>query len=240
MKRKARTIWIFSAILILACASSSPVERFKGELNKYPEYSIILEDQREEGNFFKDYHHRYKVVYAEKLEGSGDSLAYQSEITDWQEVPKKEYQKYYPYLGMVIASKSQDGKISDSQSPPGYQYVGDSRYGNWRRDERGNSFWEFYGKFAFFSHMFGMFGRPIYRNNWDTYRDYRSTGRPYHGPDRQYGTNGTHTQRTNKTFFERKSQKEAQRKARFSERVKQRTRRSKMSGTRSRSGGFGK
>ena len=226
-------------LLVLACAASSPVARLKSDLKQYPEYSVILEDMRVDGNFFKDYYHRYKVFYGQKSSGA-EELEYQSTITKWYKINKKEYKKYANNLGMVLASKSKDGKVSDAQHPPGYQYVGDQRYGQWRRDDRGGSFWEFYGKYAFFSHMFGMFSRPIYRNDWNSYRSYRSSGRPYYGSNRQYGTNGSYTKRTNKTFFERRKQREQVRKSRFSQRVKQRARRSRMSGMRSRSGGFGK
>ena len=233
------SLWGLLGLLLLACGSASSLERVKRDLSRYPEYSIILEDMREEGNFFKDYYHRYKVVYGQKA-SSGDELEYQNELTNWYKIDKKEYDKYANNLGMVLVSKSKDGQVSDVQQPPGYQYVGDQRYGQWRRDSGGNSFWEFYGKYAFFSHMFGMFSRPIYRNDWDSYRNYRSSGRPYYGNNRQYGTNGTYTKRTNKTFFERRQQRDAARKARFSQRVQQRTRRSNMSGARRRSGGFGK
>lgn len=237
-----RALKIASYLLVMvaiSCGASTPLERLKSELSRYPEYSILLEDMKEEGNFFKDYFHRYKLVYAEET-GIPDSLVYQSEITDWYKVSKKDYEKYVNYLGMVVASKTRDGQVLTTASPPGYQYVGDPRYGQWRRDASGNSFWEFYGKWAFLSHMFGMFNRPIYRNEWDEYRRYSSQGRPYFGRNREYGTTGRYTQQTHKSFFERRQQREAARKARFSEKVKQRVRRSRMSGVRRRSGGFGK
>lgn len=224
---------------LLSCAGRTPLESIKRELVKYPEYSVLLEDMNVEGMLFKDYYHRYKVVFGQET-GVGDSLAYESYLTDWFQVKKKEYEKYNNYLGMVIASKSRDGKIDDTPFPPGYQYVGDPRYGQWRQDSNGNSFWEFYGKFAFFSHMFGMFSRPIYRSGWDDYRDYRGRGQPFFGQNRQYGTSGKYTQQTNKSFFERRQQREAARKQNFAEKVKRRTNRSRMSSVRRRSGGFGK
>ncbi|MFQ5707510.1 MAG: hypothetical protein ACE5HO_08695 [bacterium] len=239
MKVKRKNVWLFLTVLLVACASASPLDGIKRQLRSYPEYSVILQDMKEEGNFFKDYYHRYKVVYAEKS-SDAENPTYQETVTDWYKVSKREFEKYANYLGMVLVSKSADGKVADVQYPPGYQYVGDSRYGNWRRDDRGNSFWEFYGKYAFFSHMFGMFGRPIYRSDWDTYRNYRSRGTPYYGPNREYGTSGSYTKQTNKTFFERRRQREFERKSRFAQKVKRRARRSNMSGFRSRSGGFGK
>ena len=221
-------------VLLVACGTRSPIDKLQRQLDQYPEYSIILDDMDERGNFFKDYYQRYKIVFAETTAGS-DSLVYRDETTDWYKVDKRTYKEYLNYLGMVIASKTREGGKIEAQYPPGYQYVGNAQYGQWVRDERGNSFWEWYGKYAFFSSMFGMFGRPIYRNDWNTYRDYSSSGRPYYGKNREYGTTGTYTKQTKKAFFERQRAKEAARKARFSDRVKRRTRRSKMSGFRSRS-----
>ena len=221
------------------CSSRTPLEKHQRELVRYPEYSIILEDMKEEGNFFTDYYHRYKLTYSEKG-GAEDNPVFNSQITDWYKVDDKEYEKYLNFLGMVILSKSRDGKVTDARYPPGYQNVGDSRYGQWQTDRGGNSFWEFYGKYALMSQVFGMFNRPVYRNDWDRYRDSRGRGTPYYGANREYGTNGSRTKQTNKNFFDRRVQKEQQRKARFSERAKQRVRRSRMSGMRRRSGGFGK
>jgi len=227
-------------VLFVSCGASTPLKRLQSDLERYPEYSIILADMKEDGNFFKDYYHQYKVVYGEKESGS-DSLTYRTQTTDWQRVEQKEFERNQNYLGMVLASKSADGKVSDDRYPPGYQYVGDNRYGQWRTNSSGGSFWEWYGKYAFFSSMFGMFNRPIYRSDWGDYRSYRGSGRPYYGRNRQYGTNGSYTKRSNPSFFERRKQREARQKSRFSQRVKNRTRRSNMSNFRSRrSGGFGK
>ncbi len=225
--------------LISACAPSSPLERLNRQLSKYPEYSIILKDMKKEGNFFLDYFHRYKIVIGQNPANSKE-LEFQSGITDWYRIPKREYEKYYNFLGMVLVSKSKSGKTSGDKYPPGYQYVGDPSYGTWRQDSRGNSFWEFYGKYALISQMFGMFGRPVYRSDWNTYRNYRGRSSPYYGSNRQYGTRGSYTRRTNKSFFERRQLRESARQTRFGQKIKQRTRRSKMSGFRQRSGGFGK
>lgn len=222
-----------------ACATRTPFDAVKQQYAEYPEYSIILEDMREEGNFFKDYFHRYKIVYGRAQAGS-DSLVFDTVTSDWVEVEKRDYEKYYNNLGMVVASKSANGEIANQAYPPGYQYVGDPRYGEWRRDDRGHSFWEFYGKYALLSQVFGMFGRPVYRSDWDSYRDYRRRGSPYFGRNSEYGTNGSRTRTSNPGFYERQRQKQQARQTRFSEKVKNRVKRSKMSGVRSRSRGFGK
>jgi len=182
---------------------------------------------------------RYKLVYATQQSGV-DSLSYQTELTDWYQISEKEYQNNYNFLGMALASKSQEGKISETPVPPGYQYVGDPRYGQWRTDNRGNSFWEFYGKFAFFSYLFGGLSRPVYMNDWNDYRRYRSQGTPYYGRNKQYGTQGSYTKDTKKSFFERRKAREASQRSRFSQRFNKRFQRSRSSSVRRRSGGFGK
>jgi hypothetical protein len=106
-------------------------------------------------------------------------------------------------MGMELASKK-DGKLTKTVAPPGYtNYVGNEKYGHWvQRD--GGSFWEFYGKYAFFSSMFRMTMFPIRYSYWNDYhRNYYGYGRGYYGPSynngrRMYGTNSAYNS-NNKT-----------------------------------------
>lgn len=240
MKRAIHGLFILLSFYIFsACGGSSALKDVEKDLAKYPEYSIILQDMKIEGNFFKEYYQRYKIVYADQVAGQ-DSLSYFTSTTDWLRVSEKEYRRHEPFLGMVLAAKTRDGNVIDTEQPPGYQYVGNPRYGHWRSDSHGNSFWAFYGKYALLSQAFGMFSRPVYRNDWNDYRRYRERGEPYFGKNREYGTYGSRTKKTNPTFFQRRQAREQARKQSFMNKVKQRTRRSNMSGTRSRSRGFGK
>ena len=237
MARLIQISTVLMLILLSACGRSTSLSKLQKELDQYPQYSVILQDMREEGNFFKDYYHQYRIVYPEI---SSNDTTFKEYITDYLEVDKKDFQKYYNYLGMTILSKGNDGKVNTSAQPPGYQYVGDPRYGRWRTGSDGSSFWEFYGKFAFFNAMFNMFSRPVYRGDWDNYRRYRSRGDDYFGRNKQYGTNGSYTKQTHPNFFQRRQAREMARKKSFSDRVKSRSNRSNMSSTRRRSGGFGK
>ena len=230
---------IGACFFLFSCQSGTPVSKLQEQLEPYPEYSIILEDMKEEGNFFTDYYHRYKLVYGETVEGS-DSLTYRDELTDWYRVNKKEYQDSYNYLGMSLVSKTRDAGINNTPAPPGYQYVGNEKYGRWCTDSQGNSFWEFYGKFAFFSYLFGGLSRPVYANDFDDYRRYRGNRQPYFGRNKQFGTQGSYTKQTKKSFFERTKAREAARRSRFSDKFSKRFQRSKSSSMRRRSGGFGK
>jgi hypothetical protein len=182
---------------------------------------------KEEGNFFKTYSHKYRVFQEDR-----------SGVTDWMEVPETFYRSNEALLGMTIAGK-QDGEEISAAEPPGYQYVGNSRYGRWRTDHTGNSFWEFYGKYALLSSFLGGWNRPIYRQDFDMYQRHRSRNAPYFGTNNQYGTNGSVTRKTKPNFYARRNATQQMKKASFKDRVARRTGRTRTN-FRGRAGGFGK
>lgn len=218
-------LFLFISVLFLNCKTSSPVQEIiRNDLQSVPEWTIILEDMDQKGFFSKDYYHKYKI-----LTGTGDTTNFglNERVTDWINVPRRFYQRNEQYLGMAIASKVPGQEANYMATPPGYQYVGDSRYGEWRTDERGNSFWEFYGKYALFRDL--LFGSPtsglfdtrrIDRDDFDSYRRSKDQNRPFFGRKNEYGTWGTQTEKTKPSFFERNKQRMAQRRADFSSRVR--------------------
>ena len=204
-----------------------PIHRLKKNLEKTPTYSIVLEDMREEGNFIKKYYHQYRIVVPDNIKQ-----------TEWLEVPEDYYRHNAGFLGMTLAAKKEGQEVA-GVAPPGYAYVGDSRYGRWREDGRGGSFWEWYGKYALFSTLFGGWYRPIYRTDYNTYRDYSRSKRPYFGRSNQYGTSGTVARQNKPDFFTRQQARMRSGKQSFKDRVSRRIGRSRT-GFRGRSGGFGK
>jgi len=203
------------------------LDRLQEALKDVPSYSIILEDMKEEGNFRSSYYHKYRVMFPEE-----------TQTTDWMEVSADYYKTNESFLGMSLAVKK-EGEANRNVAPPGYQYVGDSRYGNWRSDSHGNSFWEFYGKYAFFSSLLGGGRRPIYRNDYSAYQQHRARNATYFGRKNEYGTNGSISKKAKPNFHARRMAKERMKKASFKNRVAKRTGRTRT-GFRSRSGGFGK
>lgn len=247
MQPLIRSCFLFLLAFILfttGCSSTSPVQRIiKDDLANVPEWSIILEDMKEEGFFSTNYFHKYKI-----LTGTGDTTQnrFNERTTDWIEVPSGFYHENETFLGMVLASKVPNQKLSTTPTPPGYQYVGNPQYGRWRQDNRGNSFWEFYGKYALFRDLLfgsstgGLFGgRNIYRDDYHSYRRYTDSGRPFYGRRGEFGTYGTMTEKTKPSFFERKKARMAQRKRSFSSRARSKMGRSRRSSY-SRSRSFGK
>lgn len=199
-------------------------------------FSVILHDMDVKGTFFKSYYHQYKVIQEK------DPDKPEEEITKWYEVSKAEFERHADNMGMEIAHRGEDGKLVKSVSPPGYnRYVGNSRYGSWQQSGS-NSFWVFYGQYAFMSSMFNTLNYPARRAYWDDYRgNYYGTGRSYYGPTQNgrtpYGTYSDYNQksRPNSAWNRNTSS--------FKQRVASRTSRSSSrygSSSRSRGGGYGK
>ena len=201
-----------SLALTTGCGrATDPVQRAARDLERYPEYTLIIEDLKVEDGFFPDYFLRMQIMTAagQRTSSGQDTLVYKTQMTEWQEVSEGVFARYQNYLGMVVASKTLDGKRSGPRNayPAGYQYVGNSQYGSWG----GGGFWQFYGQYAFMSAMLG--GHRIGRNDYDGYRRDRERGRPHYGPVKNgrqtFGTAGTQTQKTRPGFYQRHRQRSA-------------------------------
>lgn len=165
------------------------------DMSAFNSYSIILHDMDADGSY--DYKHQYKIIKIKTKDA--DPV---QEITQWFEVDENFFLKHQNNMGMEIASKSPDGKVSKVASPPGYSnYVGNSQYGRWRTDNQGNSFWEFYGKYAMMRDMFSLATYPVYRSYYNDYHSNYYGRRAYYGPRSssgtyRYGTSGNYTTST--------------------------------------------
>lgn len=194
--------FLFISFFLIACSGKkseewqkSPVDQLIRDMDKVPSFSIILYDMNVEGNFTKTYQHQYKII---TLVDSVPS----ERITEWYTVSQSLFTQHEEHMGMEIAAKTDDGKITKTAAPPGYSnYVGNERYGHWVQDGNGGSFWEFYGKYMFFSSMFNMIAYPAYRNNFMDYRSNYYGSRPYYGStssgNRIYGTNSDYSRKAN-------------------------------------------
>ncbi len=228
MKRLFLFLLAFFLIFSLGCSKKkTPLKTLKRTLSGVLTYSIILSDMKEEGNFFHNYYHKYKIV----IEGEDEPRE-----TGWEEVTNKYFKEHLPFLGMTIFSKL-NGKESGSKGPPGYEYVGHSRYGQWRHDSYGRSFWVYYGQYRMFSDFLGP--GPIYRTHYNSYNTYRNSGRPYYGNSHQYGTTGSMTKARKPAFYARRQASDFTKKASFAEKVNKRVGRTSKN-VRSRSSRAGK
>ena len=223
-------LFFISAILaplsLTSCGSPpSALDKIRETLKGIPSYSIVLDDMKTEGTFFKQYYHKYKIITEKRKIGTG-----------WAPVSKKNYDRNLSLLGMTIWVK-QNGKESHASGPPGYAYVDNPRYGSWRSDSSGSSFWVFYGQYRLLGDLLGS-GR-LYRNHYSDYARHRARGAPYYGSRREYGTNGSLTRRQKPNFYNRAMAKAKSSNASFSDRVKGRIGRART-GFAGRSGRGGK
>lgn len=223
------SLTILASWLLIGCGGKdfkkTPLDEYIVAFSNEPQYSVILEDMDVDGTFFKTYRHKYKLI--KQVQGSPSA-----ETTDWKEVGKDFFWKNENNLGMSILEKNEEGKISKMAAPPGYGYVGNEKYGEWR-SQGGNSFWAFYGQYMFMSTMFGMINRPVYRRDYNTYSGGGYYGsRNYYGPKSgtgsMYGTNSAQTKKARPNFYQRRATKSGWSSSR-----------SRSSG-RSRGSGFGK
>ena len=200
-------------------------------------FSILLYDMDVQGNFSRDYYHQYRII-EETTPGKPEER-----LTEWYKVDEKYFNQHADNMGMTIASRGEDGKLEKTVAPPGYNnYVGNPKYGSWQGSGT-NSFWAFYGQYAFMSSMFNLATYPVRRSYYDGYRgNYYGRGRSYYGPTTSgrpyYGTNSSYTQST------RPNSSWSRNTSTFKQRVSGRTSRSGSrysgSSSRSRGGGYGK
>ncbi|MCG8638052.1 MAG: hypothetical protein MI863_29775 [Desulfobacterales bacterium] len=151
-----------------------------------------IEDTREA------YFHKYL------MENNGET-----EETDWIKVNPSFFDQNINNLGMAILSKPYGVFEPDPQAaPPGMAYVGNPEYGEWKKDENGDSFWAWYGRYAFFSSLFFFPPSYYYYGSWNRWNTGYRYKKPYYGKTKTgaytYGTRGTKIKRSpqyqNSTF----------------------------------------
>lgn len=245
MKNSATSSLLLLVFFFVSCQSNdfqkSPVDEMIRDMTEVPVYSIILYDMNVEGTFFKEYKHQYRILKETKEGAEPEEV-----ITDWYTVSEAFFNQHINNMGMEIAAKTREGEVTKTVSPPGYSnYVGNPQYGFWQGGAGGNSFWAFYGQYAFLSSLLNLAAFPIQRSYYNDYRDYRRSGRPYYGPvisngRRAYGTGSAYTTVTRPNTVWRQNTSSRQ--------FRNATQRTSRSGSRygsggsyrSRGGGFGK
>ncbi|MBU0549993.1 hypothetical protein KKF91_00340 [Myxococcota bacterium] len=117
----------------------------------------------------------------------------------WEPVTVAFYDQHSGHLGMALESKPEctlPEEATRVASPPGYAYVGNARYGTWER-RNGMQVWIFNSHYRMHrDRLWGAGGyQPIQHQNWKSYQTSTSKGQPYFGAAKQYGTQGSYTQK---------------------------------------------
>lgn len=130
-----------------------------------------------------EYYHKYTIIEDDK-----------TKVTDWEKVEAEKYFSNLNNLNMTIESKPLGyfkEEAIKTASPVGMEYVGNEKYGQWKKDASGNRFWEFMGPYLFFRTMFyGVGYRPYYYNDWYGWRSGYRNRKPYYG-NGYYGSWGS-------------------------------------------------
>jgi hypothetical protein len=123
--------------------------------------------------------------------------------TEWQQVDEKTYQDHLEFLGMAILAKPYGTFESDAltqAAPPGMAYVGNPEYGEWKKDDNGDRFWSWYGKYMLFSNLFFFPPSYYYYNSWAGWRNNYRYKQPYFGRTQtgiqQFGTYGSQVKKS--------------------------------------------
>lgn len=147
---------------------------------------------------YSDGYHKYVIIEDGKKKETG-----------WEKVSEEEFDKQFNNLGMEIVSKPYgmyDDEVIKNAAPAGMSMVGNTKYGEWKQDSSGNSFWHYYGMYSFMNDILGA-GSHYSRNDWNGYNSNRN--RDYYGSNNNYGTYGSSTYRKGsryeRTDFARKN-----------------------------------
>jgi len=117
--------------------------------------------------------------------------------TDWTKVDPSFYEQNLEFLGMAILSKPygvfEQDRVTQA-TPPGMAYVGNDKYGEWKKDNSGSSFWSWYGRYALFSHLFFFPSSSFGYGGWNSWNNGYRNQQPYFGKtqngNQRYGTRG--------------------------------------------------
>ncbi len=236
----------------------TPVDKLIVKYMDVPTYSIILADMDAKND---EYFHKYKVILEKPVTGVKDSVDIESVATDWEKVSPTNFENNVNNLGMALVTKT-DGKLDKVASPAGFNnYVGNPKYGEWKTNSSGESFWSFYGKYALLRDILGFNSYPVYRTSWYDYdRNYRGRRSYYGSGSSSYGTKSSRNTKSTwnskpKTFKDKvrsqvkrsaaaSSSRSYNSNSRYSKSSSKNTRSSSRyrssSSSRSRGGGFGK
>ena len=193
MRNKSLLVLLVAALFVSGCGEpQNPIDVLRQSLNDEPNYSLVLEDMRQEGSMFPKFYHRYEVV--------NDWRSYS---TDWLQVPENLYNRYLPYLGMVVWLRSAEGGEEEEWfEPPGYAYMGKKKYGKWKKHASGKKYWQFNPEYG---HLRRYQKSPVYQGDYQLYHQAHLKHQPYFGAKRQYGTGGSYTKQMFPSYFSRKA-----------------------------------
>ena len=193
---KTLKIFLFTAVMLLITSCSeerkkyikSPLDIIITTYIDTQNYSVVLADMdyKEDSD---TYFHKYKIIL-EKPNTATKSKEddFEVKLTKWKEVSPITFEEHQKDLGMTVLSKK-NGVLDKKATPAGYNnYVGNDKYGNWKTQSNGTSFWAFYGQYHFMSSLFYGSSHRYYRSDYNYYRTNHYGRSNYYGRNNTFGT----------------------------------------------------
>jgi hypothetical protein len=193
---KILKIFLFTALMLLITSCSeerkkyikSPLDIIITTYIDTQNYSVVLADMdyKEDSD---TYFHKYKII----LEKPNTATAskeddFEVKLTKWKKVSPITFEEHQKDLGMTVLSKK-NGVLDKKATPAGYNnYVGNDKYGNWKTQSNGTSFWAFYGQYHFMSSLFYGSSHRYYRSDYNYYRTNHYGRSNYYGRNNTFGT----------------------------------------------------
>ena len=193
---KIQKIFLFTAIilLIISCSEErkkyikSPLDIIITTYIDTQNYSVVLADMDYKENS-DTYFHKYKIIL-EKANTASESKEddFEVKLTKWEKVSPITFEEHQKDLGMTVLSKK-NGVLDKKSTPAGYNnYVGNNKYGSWKTQSNGTSFWAFYGQYHFMSSLFYGSRHRYYRSDYNYYRTNHYGRSNYYGRNNTFGT----------------------------------------------------
>lgn len=160
--------------------------------------TAILVDIHSTGFLIKTYYLKLKVVYALK--------AYEEVIVRTSRAFKE---KYTPYIGMAIFRRASNQEVADyTPLPPGTVFIGDGDLGRWTQHPSGERVWKFYRVYRQLPIYLGWSDfLPTY-SFYSKANIYQKQGKPYFGPNEEFGATGRITRNVFPNYFDRFKEQE--------------------------------
>ena len=193
---KTLKIFLLTTLMILVTSCSeerkkyikSPLDIIITTYIDTQNYSVVLADMDYKEDSDK-YFHKYKIIL-EKPNTATESKEddFEVKLTEWKEVSPITFEEHQKDLGMTVLSKK-DGVLDKKATPAGYNnYVGNDKYGSWKTQSNGTSFWAFYGQYHFMSSLFYGSRHRYYRSDYSYYRTNHYGRSSYYGKTNTFGT----------------------------------------------------
>lgn len=163
-----------------------------------PETSVILVDTHATGFLIKTYYQKYRVI-------SGHDTVEELIVRTSKEFARKNL----PNIGLSLYRRMIENE-EFLPLPPGSIFIGDHKYGSWKTNKKGVTYWSFNKAYKNFPRYLGW---GSFRPTEEFYRALRSKislNEPFYGLEGEFGLNGRVTRENFPQFFKEERMKKVE------------------------------